>query len=869
VIGILRRLFGREKSEDSGDERLETLKAEFKARYHSFKLLLNANSSALEIMTEMEEALRGLRPFGMHFIRSSATRLCASVYNLVRHLEDLAPERHPRLMERFGEIRAEINVRLGLVTDVEGGPLTVRLADLNRDSTDLAGAKMANLGEIASGLGLAVPGGFVVTAHAQRLFLTHLGLQEEIDAMIQGAPHDEPDELQRLSSAIQQRIIRAPLPGDVEDAIRMRCREMEAKTGPGLRLAMRSSSLGEDGREASFAGQYRTVLNVCPENAPDVYREVVASKYSPQAMAYRLHRGIPDEAAGMAVGCLEMVRTVAGGVAYSVDPLDPGSDNEMINAAWGLARAVVDGGGGTDLFYVHRREGRIVGSRIAQKDSRFVCREGEGVAREELDPETGAMPSLTEEQVLQVARGAMSLERHFGQPQDVEWAFDHDGRLLVLQSRPLTGLERDGAPKPPPADVQDARLLLSGGVTASPGAASGPVRVIQRDADALDFPMGAIMVLRQPLPRRAVLLSRAAAVVAEEGGAAGHLANVAREFGIPAVFALPGATSKLTSGSEVTVDAEHGAVYEGRCDVLLRRARPRKAIMVGTQVHERLKEVAELVLPLNLLAPESVDFRVRNCKTMHDVTRFCHQKAVEEMFRFGKDDNFPERSAKQLVTPQSPMQFWIINLDDGFRKETRENTVRLSNITSVPMLALWSGMTAVPWDGPPPVNARGFLSVMFEATMNPHLDPASGTKYLIRNYFMISKHFCSLQSRFGFHFCLVEALVSDRHQENYVAFRFKGGAADALRRKARARLVAEVLEEYDFRCDIREDSLTARVKDASRDFMEQRLKVLGYMIIHTRQIDMIMADQNAVQRAKAKMLDDLRMVVAQVEHVSK
>jgi pyruvate,water dikinase len=115
----------------------------------------------------------------------------------------------------------------------------------------------------------------------------------------------------------------------------------------------------------------------------------------------------------------------------------------------------------------------------------------------------------------------------------------------------------------------------------------------------------------------------------------------------------------------------------------------------------------------------------------------------------------------------------------------------------------------------------------------------------------------------------VEALVSDRHQENYVAFRFKGGAADALRRKARARLVAEVLEEYDFRCDIREDSLTARVKDASRDFMEQRLKVLGYMIIHTRQIDMIMADQNAVQRAKAKMLDDLRMVVAQVEHVSK
>lgn len=869
MIGMLRRLFGRGgEGEPAGDERLEDLKAEFKARYHNFKLLLNANSSALETMTEMEEALRGLHPFGMHFIRASATRVCASVFNLVRHLDDLAPGQYSRLMERFDIIRAEINAHLGLSPAEEDGPLTIRLLDLNRASTDLAGAKMANLGEIASGLGLDVPGGFVITAHAQRLFLAHAELQEEIDAMIQGAPRDEPDELQRLSSAIQQRIIRAPLPGDVEDAMRMRVRELEAATGPGLRLAMRSSSLGEDGREASFAGQYRTVLNVSPENVPDVYREVVASKYSPQAMSYRLHRGIPDEAASMAVGCLEMVRTVSGGVAYSVDPLDPGSDNVMINAAWGLAQAVVDGGGGTDLFYVHRRENRLTGSRIAQKTSRFVCREGEGVARQELDPETAAQPSLTEEQALQVARRAMALERHFGRPQDVEWAFSHDGRLLVLQSRPLTGL--DDAPKSaPPADVQGARLLLSGGITASPGAACGPVRLVQRDADVLEFPQGAILVLRQPLPRRAVLLSRSAAVVAEEGGAAGHLANVAREFGIPAVFALAGATSRLEPGSEVTVDADRGAVYAGRCEVLLRRARPRRALMTGTEVHDRLKEVSELILPLNLLAPESVDFRARNCKTLHDVTRFCHQKAVEEMFRFGKDDNFPERSAKQLVTPQSPMQFWVINLDDGFARETRESTVRLSNITSVPMLALWSGMMAVPWGGPPPVNAGGFLSVMFEATMNPHLDPASDTKYRIRNYFMISKNFCSLQSRFGFHFCLVEALVSERHTENYVAFRFKGGAADVVRRRARAKLVAEVLEEYDFRCDIREDSLTARVKDAGRDFMETRLKVLGYMIIHTRQIDMIMADRGAVERARAKMLEDLRTKVVQVAQSEK
>ncbi|MGE4468589.1 MAG: PEP/pyruvate-binding domain-containing protein [Desulfovibrio sp.] len=866
MIGLFKRLFGRTDIQEPGDERLEDLKADFKARYHSFKLLLNANSSALETMTEMEEALRGLHPFGMHFIRAAATRVCTSVYNLVRHLEDLAPGRYPRLMERFGDIRAEINTLLGLSPAEQDGPLTVRLRDLNRHSADLAGAKMANLGEIASGLGLDVPGGFVITASAQRLFLAHEGLQEAIDAMIQGAPHEEPDELQRLSSAIQQRIINAPLPGDVEAEIRQRCDEIVREQGEEVRLAVRSSSLAEDGSESSFAGQYRTVLNVCPENTCEVYKEVIASKYSPQAMAYRLHRGIPDEAASMAVGCLEMVRSRSGGVAYSVDPLDPGSACLTINSAWGLARAIVDGGGGADVFRVHRREFSIMDRHVAEKQDRFVCRPGEGVSRERLSREMAAQSSLTDEQVVELARRTMDLEHHFGQPQDVEWAFDPQGRLVMLQSRPLTGLERGATRAPAPADVRGAKLLLAGGITAAPGAACGEVRLVKRDADALDVPRGAVLVLRQPLPRRAVLISRAAAVVAEEGGAAGHLANVAREFGIPAVFGMRGALQKLTNGQLVTLDADRSAIYEGRCEVLLRRARPRKVLMAGTMVHQRLQKVAELVLPLNLLAPEDMEFRARNCKTLHDITRFCHQKAVEEMFSFSNGDSFPERSAKQLVTPQSPMQFWIINLDDGFRREIRESKVRLSNIQSVPMLALWSGMMAIPWEGPPPVNASGFLSVMFEATMNPHLDPASDTKYRVRNYFMISKNFCSLQSRFGFHFCLVEALVSERHVENYVAFRFKGGAADSMRRTARARFVADILERFDFRCDIREDSLTARVKDAGRRFMEDRLKVLGYMIIHTRQIDMIMADPSAVDRARSKMIADLQEIVPDISH---
>jgi pyruvate, water dikinase len=833
----------------------EELQRGFKLRYLQFKRILNANDKVLNMMAEMEEALQGSKPFGMSLVRSHCALISANVYQIIQHLNSLAPNgRYQALYEQFKDMQQKVGSLLDARPRGTGGKLVLDLRKIDKTMVESAGVKMATLGEIAKQLQVATTPGFVVTSAAYHMFMTHNRLQEEIDRRIQTHDSGDLDQMYDLSSTLQQLVIQAQVPEVLATEI---CRAVEAMglpSGERPSLAVRSSAVNEDTREASFAGQYRSLLNVSPKHLLQAYKEVIAGKYTATAMSYRFHRGFRDEDVIMCVGCLKMVDAVCGGVVYTRNPLNPAEETVLINSVWGLPRLVVDGRSSTDHFVLSRQEPlRVISKEIARKTLKYHCLDDEGICRYPLDERESAQASLSDEQALEVGRLALRLDTYFGEPQDIEWAVDSRGRINILQCRslrmsPLSGHET-GIPE---TKDTDHPVLLQGGVAASPGAATGPVHILKKEVDKFQFKTGSVMVISQSLPGYSTLLDRAAAVIAEYGSLSSHLANVAREYGVPALFGVTGALDKLHPGQVVTVDTQGIRVYEGAIESLTRNPRRPRQLMAGTPVYQTLKNVSAHILPLTLLDADSADFRPESCRTFHDIIRYCHESAVREMFLFGRENEFPQRSSKQLLV-DVPMKWWVLNLDDGFREEIEGRRVKLDNIVCIPMLALWEGITMVPWEGPPPIDGKGFLSVMFEATRNTALLPGMQSRYGERNYFMIAKNYCSLTSRFGFHFATVESYVGERVPENYIIFRFKGGAADDFRKHRRVNLIAEVLEEQDFNVSVTEDVLTARFEDYPMEVMKNRLTILGYLIMHTRQLDMVMSNDAMVAHYRNKM----------------
>jgi pyruvate, water dikinase len=816
----------------------------FQQKYASFKELLASNGELLNIVSEIEEKLRGEELFGMSYVRSQSSRAVFHALRMVQSLNSLTGNRYPQLFTVLDGINDRIKEIVDQRKEIRAREYILGYDRITKEMVDWVGGKNANLGEISSRLALPIPRGFAITTRAYEVLFHENDLWDEIKKSKMEVDPERLESVTLASEQIQSRIISAKVPPDLESAM-LQAFERSFGGLTDAALALRSSAIGEDGK-LSFAGQYVTFLNVLPDKIVQTYKFILASLYTPRAIMYRISKGIRDDDVAMSVACLEMVRSVASGVMYTRHPFHYLEDNIIINAVWGLGPYAVDGVVTPDTYTVAKKdELPLLETTIAHKPVRLVGRPDGTLQEEAVEEERRNIPCLSSEQIRTLAGYGMELERHYKCAQDVEWALDEAGRLILLQARPLRLQPKEGRHEPIPR-LEGYGVLVEKGAVASPGVGCGPAFHVQSDEDLNSFPEGAVLVARHSQPQFVVVMRRARAIVTDTGSVTGHMASVAREFGVPTLLGTNVATQTIPQGKVVTVDAYSGRVYEGRVEELLALRKPREAHMKETPVYDALKRVAQLIVPLHLSDPRSASFSPEGCRTLHDIMRFVHELSYQAMFQISDFVSDHGGGSIKLATPL-PLDLHVIDLGGGLKSVSAEDeTVELKDIASIPFLALLRGMLndKLRWQHPRPIEFKGLLSVMSEQLMQqPHAIDRFGD----RSYALISDKYLNFSSRVGYHYSVLDSYCGLSANKNYITFSFKGGAADDDRRSRRVMAISLILKELQFSVSVKGDRVDARLQKYEQAEIEARLDQLGRLLQFTRQMDMLMHNDQCVE----------------------
>ena len=456
----------------------------------------------------------------------------------------------------------------------------IPLEQLGMQDVDRVGGKNASLGEMISNLAASdvrVPGGFATTAQAYRDFLAHEGLEARIKATLATLNVDDVVALAKTGEQIRKWIVEAPLPARLEAEIREHYSKLNGDSDASF--AVRSSATAEDMPDASFAGQQETFLNIHGiENILHAIREVFASLYNDRAISYRVHSGYNDIEVALSAGVQRMVRSDLGasGVMFTLDTESGFRDVVFITSSYGLGEMVVQGAVNPDEFYVHKPQLQagfpaLIRRGLGSKQQRMVFNTersaGRSVKIEETTAEERNKFSLTDAEVLELARHAVEIEKHYGCPMDIEWGKDGlDGKLYIVQARPETVKSRAEDKAIEKYSLKKRGTVLSEGRAIGQKIGIGPVRIVQSANDMHLVKAGDVLVTDMTDPNWEPVMKKAAAIVTNRGGRTCHAAIIARELGIPAIVGCGDATSTLTEDQIVTAscaEGDTGYVYEG------------------------------------------------------------------------------------------------------------------------------------------------------------------------------------------------------------------------------------------------------------------------------------------------------------------
>jgi pyruvate, water dikinase len=834
------------------DRKKSASRVPFTVLFGVFQKILEYNNQVLEIMAEMGTKLGGAYIFDQQYIRSTCHHIADLVYKLIYNLNAMAPKKYLKLYDALGAINSDIEEELAGRPVIPQAEYTMPYSLITDDFTDVVGAKNANLAEIKSLLGLKAPEGFAITIRAFKAFMEYNRLQAKMDAL-NAAWQKEDAFKNRATEEIRRLILEGTVPQLLQKEIYSSLDILYQGVNPEeTLLALRSSAMSED-REHTFAGQYLSLLNEPRENILQAYKSILASLFSDSVMEYRRQKGLLDYQETMAVACQLMVDAKVSGVLYTLDPRAPDRDVMLINATWGLGAPIVAGEVRADLYTMDREEPYSLKSLdVVRKPEQLVPKKGGGTDVRMVHQELQTTTCLTDEQMRQIAEAGLKIERFFKKPQDIEWAIDNEDNLVILQARSLNIKDQVAKLVCDISSVLDDFQIIfkNKGSIAQEGIATGKVFLVKTEEELDRFPSDAVLVTAYTSPRLGKVIKKANAIITDIGSPTGHMATIAREFRVPTIVNTGIATQLLRPGQMITVDARENVVYEGAVKALCYYEFAEETFET-TYEYRLLQRVLKKIAPLNLLDPSEKNFAPSGCKTLHDITRYVHEKAVEELIGMEYDKTRDTAGSGRKLKFDIPLDLILVDIGggiSGINGSTSLSEVKPQDVISLPMKAFLEGLS-VPgaWDREPmSVDFGSFMSSLTRTFSSSMATP----KYVGQNLAVLSKEYVNINLRLGYHFNMIVAHITENLNDNYAYFRFLGGVTDISRRSRRAKLLGEILVESDFRVDIRGDLVIARIKKLGLRMMEEKMKILGLLVSFMRQLDVKMNHEQEIERLK-------------------
>lgn len=791
--------------------------------YKNFTDILDHCKSALMQIATLEQIYHDVRPVSLPRIEKAVDSLLATVHNILECLTSLDSDDSNDTTSRYlfailksltRNIRDELRPVFQPYTEQIDVPLDV----IRKEHARIIGNKAANLATLRHEIGLTTPNGFAITATASIHFLNESGIAAYILSEMAELDPDNPATIASVSTKIKKRIMDEPLPPNLQNQLETAVGRLRGN-GKSLKLAVRSSAIGEDS-ETSFAGQYESLLNVAPEDIAVAYKTVLSSTYSAAAISYRLQHGLDDRETPMGVLVLEMVDAVFSGVMYTADPVHDDTDKIYIAAVSGLGENLV-GGQLMPMWscILDKTSFHFLDKSLSLPKEGFFDKDGEGTV---LAAELWSL--------------AKRIDDALKRPQDIEWAVSADGKLHFLQSRPLMVVKKNKNDDEQFLAIQDElTVLLDDGICASGGLATGQVVLAIEEESPLDIPkseVGTILVTKNASTNFTPVVGQISGMITDIGSSTSHLGAIAREFGVPALFGVKGATATLAQGQEVTLWASGKKVFSGIAEKLLRSTRLLKRPLFASPVHLRFQRVLDEISPLNMNNPDSDSFHAGECRTIHDIVRFSHEQAMQRMFGLGRlGDPSPYAVSLQTILP---IRLHVLNLGNGFRANlTTCDPIDTHDVSSPPFQALWTGLShpSLNWRGSPDNGASSFRNI--KRTLHQDEEQPEGDCYLF-----VSNEYFNVEMRLGFHLATVGVLCGDDQDYNYIQLHFSGGSAPYFGRSLRAQYVSNVLERLGYSVILKGDLLEASLRRLPKKELLETLDHTGRLLGATRQLDM-------------------------------